>query len=143
MIRGWENRDLPVLRAIVDEFEDGEADCVTVEEIMARTGFDRPTVGRSIQALEGGQPTFVETDWGFGDYNVTVNRVTERARRAVGDWPTPEDLADRFIAAYQRAAYSAETDEQRNAMRRVASIVGETGRGLLVEVMARVLTGQG
>jgi hypothetical protein len=54
--------------------------------------------------------------------------------------PTPEDLADRFMAAFDRAAEAAESENERSRLHRLAALLKDSGRALLVDVTAAALT---
>lgn len=139
----WEDRDLPVLRAALDLVETKGEDYFAPYEVARITGFDEATVQASLRALDGGQPPyFKHITWNADGDAYIVSSPTEQARRAVGLWPTPEHLADRFIAAYERAAEEAADEEQRSTYRRIAQMARDAGRGVLVGVMTEVLTGR-
>jgi hypothetical protein len=136
----WEDRDLPVLRAVLEITEEAHRTDASAQAIEEQTGFDGETVQGGLRALAlADPPFFAKVDRRFV---AGVDRVwgpTERARRAVGLWPTPDDLADRVIAAFDEAADSAESEERRGAFRRLATMARETGRAVLVEAMAKAL----
>jgi hypothetical protein len=75
----------------------------------------------------GGDPTF----W-------YVNKVTPEARRAVGQWPTPEALVDRLVQAFSNAADHEEDAERHYQLRQAAGLLGETLRDVAVQVAATV-----
>jgi hypothetical protein len=135
----WEERDLPVLRAIVEIFEERNPDSVTDYDIHLRTGFGHDDVDKALHALS-------ETDSLFFAHIRTIGsswhvaRPTERARRAVGLWPTPDDLADRLIATFERAADEATGIDHRIRLRETAKFLGGGARDLIVQVGAEVLT---
>lgn len=132
----WEDRDLPVLAAIVELTEEGE-DYIELDQLADRTGFDDATVRRAVFALADEQPPFFRyadaTTFGGRDIGA-VSNPTGYARRTVGAWPTADALADRIVQGLERAA-EAETDQERQGwLRKAAAWFGTAGRGVLVEV---------
>jgi hypothetical protein len=99
----WEQRDLPVLDAIVRYFDEDDSavipDVATFAEI---TGIDPGQVGRAVRALS---PRFIKTAPGLGGLTeVGIMGVTDEARQAVGQWPSPEVWVDRLVRALREAA---------------------------------------
>jgi hypothetical protein len=138
----WLSRDLPVLDAVVGLLEEGYF-AVTVAEVAGRTGFDTKTVDRALNALEG--QYIVEyrkmMTGGIPD-SWYVTEVTADARRAVGQWPTAERLAERLAVAFSEAADAEQDPERKSRLRQVASFLGETGKDLAAEIMAKVILRQ-
>jgi len=138
----WEDRDLPVLRAVVQHIEESGSEVVSPDVIEQLTGFDPETVQMALAALDGGQPPFFRKVHSQGSGEIyAIQGLMEKARRAVGLWPTAEEFADRLVAALDRAEAEAASDEQRGAIRRAREAIGRLGRDLLVEVAARIITG--
>lgn len=136
----WTSRDLPVLQAIADLIEetgshaDGSA-------IVSRTGLTTAQVSRAVKSLEDEYLRDVhwDADW-FPDLYPIVQGITSEARRTVGQWPSAEAAAERFIAAIEQQIIESETDEQRSRLVRIRDAVTVAGRDLLVDVMGAVLT---
>lgn len=138
----WLSRDLPVLDVVVGMLEEGSY-AVTVADIAERTGFDTMVVARALDALK--EPFLTEyrklATGGIPDMWF-VTGVTPAARRAVGQWPTAESLAARMAVAFAEAA-DAEPDPQRKSrLRQMATFLGETGKDLATEIMAKVILRQ-
>lgn len=136
----WETRDLPVLRAIVELSEEGVGN-VPVESVASRTGLDEETVRAAFLALEGEQPPFCrfsETQRLGGRRMDFARSPTGHARRTVGAWPTPENLADRIIAALV-----AEADREADPVRKSRlQHAADVGKGVLTGVLTTVITQQ-
>src|SRR5687767_12580603 len=100
----WTTRDMPALRAIVEMYEEtGEA--IRPSAIVAHTELDEETVQAALRALNSEDPPFVtrmqrRTAGGFS----LVGSPTGHARRAVGNWPTAESMADKLVSALTEAA---------------------------------------
>lgn len=138
----WESRDLPVLQAIVGICDEtgAAADRAAVAE---RTGLNEGTVRAAFFALAAEQPAFFR----HGDTSRLARRdidyaldPTGHARRTVGSWPTPENLADRIVAALNEAAEQAPTPDDRTKLKKAAEAVSGVGKGVLTGVLTHVLT---
>lgn len=137
----WNDRDLPLLRAIVDLY-DQTGHPVRASRLAQRTGLDEKTVQAGLRALAGQQdPPYFSANTAAGNHVVWVSKVTGHARRAVGAWPTPDLLADRIVAALEQAADASEDEEERSRLRRMAAWCGDAGRDVLVGVAAAVVAG--
>jgi hypothetical protein len=133
----WAARDLPVLAATVSLLE--ESYMVTVSDIAARTSMDLEDVARALEALDPAYVDFRKTTTGGDPRFWYVLKATPEARRAVGQWPTPESLIDR-LAAELSAAAAQETDPERKGLLLYAArLVGDTLREIAVRAAARVL----
>jgi hypothetical protein len=127
---------MPVLNSVVELL--GHSYMVTVSDIAARTGLELAEVARSLDAMD---PTFVDfrkTETGGDPTFWYVNKVTPEARRAVGQWPTPEGLVDRLVQAFNNAADHEEDAERHYQLRQTAGLLGETLRDVAVRVAATV-----
>jgi hypothetical protein len=127
---------MPVLNSVVELL--GHSYMVTVSDIAGRTGLELAEVARSLDAMD---PTFVDfrkTETGGDPTFWYVNKVTPEARRAVGQWPTPEGLVDRLVQAFNKAADNEEDAERHYQLRQAAGLLGETLRDVAVQVAATV-----
>jgi hypothetical protein len=87
----WESRHLPVLDAAVRYIEEhGMRLLPEAEDLAEMTGLDPKDVGLALMALRD-EYLAVEISGG-GLENAFVRQVYPSARRAVGQWPTPENL---------------------------------------------------
>jgi hypothetical protein len=135
----WERRDLPVLDAAVRYFDEEDSAVIPDVGTFARiTGMDAGQVGRAVRALS---PRFIKTQAALGGLmDVAVMGVTDEARQAVGQWPTPESVADRIVAALLEAADQEPDERKRTKLRAAAETLGSFGRDLLINVAANVAT---
>jgi hypothetical protein len=135
----WERRDLPVLDAVVHYFDEEDSAVIPDVGTFARiTGMDAGQVGRAVRALS---PRFVKTGPTMGDLtDVPIMGITDEARQAVGQWPTPESVADRIVAALLEAADQEPDERKRTKLRAAAETLGSFGRDLLINVAANVAT---
>jgi hypothetical protein len=119
----WESRDLPVLNAIVRYFEE-EFDGVypSAQTFADRLGMDPQQVAKAVTALA---PTYLVIAPSLGGpESLSIDDVTDAARRAVGQWPSPDSVVERIARALLDAA-DREPDEQKRSRLRTL------GEGLL------------
>jgi hypothetical protein len=137
----WEQRDLPVLEAIVRYFDENPMQPgPTVGDIAQRTGRDPQEVFRAIKSLDG---TYLELRMYMAGGRVTphrVLRVTDQARRAVGQWPSPEAWVERLVQALHEAAEREPDPEKKGRLRAVAEGLGGFARDVAVGVLSGGIT---
>ncbi len=132
----WASRDLPVLEAAVS-LVDEIMDLPEGSDIAERCGLSVQEVAASLRALDG---EYVDLQTTMGDPSSWfVRGVTAAARRAVGQWPTPERLVDRLAAAFAAAADAEPDAEKKGRLRQVAGFLGTTGRDLATNIVASVI----
>ena len=78
----WESRDLPVLRAAVELYEE-RGHRIRAREIERATGLDKETVQRALRALYR-EPYFERATDSFGGEIVFVGEPTGEALRVAG-----------------------------------------------------------
>jgi hypothetical protein len=135
---------LPVLRAIVEFFDDPDQYQLRIPELTRLCGLPEQDVQRALRALDGASPPYLgaTTTPAQLTYPIIITGVTERARRAVGQWPTAELLVDQISQGIAQAA-DRETDPQKkHRLREAAVVVGETARDVAAEVIARIVERQ-
>jgi hypothetical protein len=133
----WAARDLPVLDATVGLLE--QSYMVTVTDIAARTGLDPSVVAKALETLDPAYVDFRKTTTGGDPRFWYVFKVTPEARRAVGQWPTPQSLANR-LADELAAAAQHEPDSERQALLSYAArLIGDTLQDYTVRAAASVL----
>lgn len=136
----WESRDLPVLEAIVQLF-DQTGEFVTGDQIAQHTGFDQQTVTLAVQALDGEDPRLLEARVirpGGGEplQVISVYNITGHARRMVGAWPTPENLIARLVAALEAVAATENDTVKRRKLKEAAATVGSIAGQAAASVLA-------
>lgn len=140
----WTAHELPVLAYLVERFEAPDALDVRAAEIAQTLDLPPIDVGRSLRKLADATPPYVSVYAPAAELRDPdlVYDVTERARRAVGQWPTAESVADRLVAALNAAAEREPDEEKRSWLRRTAAWFGGAGRDFAVEVGAAVVSRQ-
>jgi hypothetical protein len=89
------------------------------------------------------QGTFTGQLQGMGDLDRRfITEVTPAARRAVGQWPTPENVVARLAEAFSAAAEAEPDPERRGRLRAVGGFLAETGKDFAAEVVAKVIAQQ-
>jgi len=138
----WEARDLPVLDAAVRYVDDnGPMPGPYGHHLAELTGLPMDDVARAMDALDG-EYIEVTTNIGPGPERWRVSAVSPDARRVVGQWPTPEALADRILAALRDAAENEADPGRRGRLRHLADAATDAGSGLLTKVIAEVIARQ-
>jgi hypothetical protein len=133
----WADRDLPVLDATVSLLD--ESYMVTVSDVAARTGLEPAVVARSLEALDPDYVDFRKTTTGGDPTFWYVLKVTPQARRAVGQWPTPDSFVSRFAAELSAAAAQEADSERKSLLSYAARLVGDTLREYAVRAAGQVL----
>jgi hypothetical protein len=134
----WNDRDLPVLKAAV-EIYDQTGRNPSAAELGDATGFDKDTVQRALRALYR-EPYFEKGMNAFSGQILGVGPPTSAALRVAGQWPTPENQLERLIAAFEAvAADEARPEEERSR----AKQVGLWLTGALSQVAIGALGGAG
>jgi hypothetical protein len=133
----WAARDLPVLDATIALLE--QSFMVTVTDIAARTELTPSVVAAALEALDPAYVDFRKTTTGGDPRYWYVFKVTQAARRAVGQWPTAEALASRLAEEIAAAARDEPDAERRALLSYAARLVGDTLRDATVRAAARVL----
>jgi hypothetical protein len=141
----WVSRDKPLLQTIVALFDSGAAQ-VTSQDLVTATGQSYEQLRPALRALAFEDPPFFhfKDHSSLGDRGTNVSRildVTGHGRRAAGTWPTPEDIADRIIEAFEQAAENAPDEEEAGRLRRAGQAVAGVGRDVLVNLIAAGLGG--
>jgi hypothetical protein len=134
----WTERDLPVLRHLVERLDALNVNRVTPEEAAAACEIDVDAARRAFRSLADATPPYVVGQRvAQAAYPIFINRLHERAYRAVGAWPTAEGLAQSITDALDRAADTESDPEQKSKLKAVAGWLSGAGRTIVVDVMTR------
>ena len=135
----WESRDLPVLDAIVRYFDEHDGPEIPDVATFARiTGMDPGQVAPAVRALS---PRFIKTAATMGGLmHVAIMGVTDEARQAVGQWPSPEVWVDRLVQALREAAEREPDLEKKGRLRAMAEGLGGFARDVAVGVLSGGIT---
>lgn len=132
----WSSRELPVLEAAVSLAEEGIL-LPEVKDIIERSGLESRAVALALLAMDG---EYVDLQKTAGDPESWYLRaVKPGARRAVGQWPTPESLVEQLAAAFAEAADAEPDDEKESRLRQVAGFLTSTGRDIATDIVSKVI----
>lgn len=96
----WTSRELPVLEALVRAFDEDANAAPTLAQLSEVTALGQPQVERALIKLAAAAPPFISGRSVMElAYPARITGVTERALVATRQWPSPEDAADRLVAA--------------------------------------------
>ena len=117
-----------------------QQDFVYVKDLARETGFEAEDIGGALRDMQG---VFVGQIMSMGDMEQwCITEVTPDARRAVGQWPTPESVVARLAEAFSAAAEHEPDPERRGKLRALGSFLGDTGKDFAAEVVAKVIAHQ-
>jgi hypothetical protein len=135
----WATRELPLLDAIVRHFDGDDPFAQGIPEVKTFadiTGLNAREVLRAVRALS---PSYVTTQDIQSDRPMIMG-VTDAARQAVGQWPSPESVTDRIVRELVAAAEREPDEAKRTKLRAAAETVGGFARDVVVSVIANVAT---
>ncbi|MEQ1703893.1 MAG: hypothetical protein ABMA25_27615 [Ilumatobacteraceae bacterium] len=121
----WADTELPLLRAAVQADLQGENVRTAVMSQAVALGLNERQIGNCLEALFDGDyfdGEFIRM--GAGHYVAHIRRPAERARRAVGQWPSEELFLADLAASLMAAADAQQDQEEAGALRRTARWVG-------------------
>ena len=127
----WSWREQPLLEIALREIDERGRDQVTFEALAEETGFELRIVSTAMRALE--EAGYIEAYYA-GAFSGLVVAVTERTRRHLGSWPSPESLVDQLARAFTMAADDEAEPERKSQLRAVAEGLGGAGRTVAVEM---------
>lgn len=110
-----------------------------IETLSAATGLEEIDVKRALRALDTADPPYlIGTKPDQFSYPVIITDVTERARRAVGQWLASDLAADVIVSALSDAAEEEPDAEKRSGLRNAAAFLGGAGKEVLYRVITQV-----
>jgi hypothetical protein len=135
----WASRDLPILAAALRRLDAGEDP--SLEDIRADAGLTVAQLAAGLKALEGASPPYIEVGytggWTDDQANGWVDRVSERARRELGAWPSAASLVADLVEALSAAADAEPEPERKSRLRTAADFLGGAARDVAVSVLAQ------
>ena len=140
----WASRELPVLTAVVELYEEclPSSRSVGPGEVIDRTGLPRDDVDRAVVALvEAGH---LEWKPNYGDDRIISWRITSisgSARRLVGQWPSADELIRQMVAELDNAAETEQDPDRRSKLKEVARGIGSFGKEVITGVLVKLITG--
>ena len=154
----WEQRDLPVLRALAALDLDSHA----AQWLSMRPGSRENELGLDLDGGDLYDSILTLGDAGYVEGNLHMEtgpsasftgvRVTGRGHQALGEWPLFDEIASpaTLAALLERLAEEAPSDDEADAMRQSARYVGSIGGDALRAIatgalaqLARIAAGVG
>jgi len=140
----WSWRELPLLREALPRVDAGEQPGLT--ELAQAIGITQAEARAAAAELE--HSSYISMRWmphgasGGPPPHGMVIAVHERARRALGSWPSADALVDQLVAALLAAADRAEDPDEAGRLREAAGDLGSSVvKGVLVSVFTKLVLG--
>jgi hypothetical protein len=93
-----------------------------------------------VQALATAYPPYLEIslEGGWTDDHASglIEGISERTRRELGSWPSPENLVAQLVTALTEAADREPEPEQKSRLRAAAEALGDVAREVAVGVVS-------
>lgn len=137
----WYTRELPVLIAAIEYLEEHDYErTLQAFHLAPVVGMDATEVGKALKAMDG---TYVRISLtGQGLPGALVHEVYSAGRRAAGQWPTPELVAQKLVTGLETAAATEADPEKKSKLRQTADFLGSAGKDLLINITASVIAKQ-
>jgi DNA-binding Lrp family transcriptional regulator len=133
----WSWRERPILEVALREV-DAHAQ-VDFAELATQTGLDPLVVWRTVKVLkDAGYVNAYHASMPSG----FITGISERTRRTLGSWPSPEALLDQLVRAFAEAAERETEPERKSRLRAVAEGLGDAGRTVALDLLAAFLRQQ-
>jgi hypothetical protein len=136
----WESQDQPILEAVrAAEIAGERLDSLTAG---AAGGLEGDAAGWAVQDLvEGDYLTGTDAHSGADAFDFYIGlRLTERGRRAVGQWPG--DPVTFFMAELDRRIAEMPEGDERTRAQRARSHLGDIAKGVLSSALVAVAQAQ-
>jgi hypothetical protein len=136
----WAGRDLPVLDAVVQLFEEYPRGPLLGQKVVDRMDMDRADVERAVWALSPDYVILGRQLAADGDIRTQfLEGVTPAARRVVGQWPTAESLVDQLASGIARAAEQEADPERKRHLLAAARELGGAAKTIAINVASEIL----
>jgi hypothetical protein len=140
----WARRDFPILVVAFRRFESDAnrpANLGQLEEIRRDLDLAPRDFVAGLHALADAEPPYIEleTASGWSDERAGggyISAISERARRELGAWPSPEGVLEQLIEALARASDAEPEPERQGRRRAAADVLGGMARDIAVSVIA-------
>lgn len=133
----WDERDLPILEAVVAAEADNPGGIDRVADLVPRTGLDHQQVLVGVRALK--EADFITAtdasgalEGGLVDF--LGIRPLERGRRATGQWPV-EDLGTELVDLLDAQVNAASSEDERTKWERLRNAAADIGKSTLTELL--------
>lgn len=110
----WHNRELPVLRALAQAFDQRPLKNIEVRTLKETLDLPDDDVDRALIHLDaGGYIDGIWTSRVGAKHLARVARVSPEARRIVGLWPSPDTAYERIVQTLEHIAEASGPDHDR------------------------------
>jgi DNA-binding MarR family transcriptional regulator len=133
----WSWREAPLLQIALRESDAGRD--AQFEDLAEESGLDQRVVWQTMKRLH--DAGYVEAYFAAADSGY-VHEVTERTRRELGSWPSPESLLDQLVQAFNEAAEQETEPERKSRLRGVAEGLGGAGRTVALDLLSALIRQQ-
>jgi hypothetical protein len=141
----WNGVVFPVLRAVYAAYPNAPRPELGVDQrtINAQLGRDEadPETARVLEELvhSGYLEATMEVDQIQGP---AFCRLTEKGLRTVAGWPSADAAVESLVAALDEEIEATESETEKGKLRALRDSVGQVGRDVVADVLAKVITGQ-
>lgn len=134
----WYARELPVLVAAIEFLEKHDYGLLPeATDLAPIVGLDVMDVAKALKLMDG---EFIRTSTSLaGLRTITVHEVYPAGRRAAGQWPTAELVAQQLVAGLEQAAEAEPDPEKKSRLKQTAVFLGSSGKDLLINIAASVI----
>ncbi|MDQ1444166.1 MAG: hypothetical protein QOI20_630 [Acidimicrobiaceae bacterium] len=137
----WATRELPILRVALRRLDAGEF-FVNLEEIRSEVALEVNQMRAGLNALTEASPPYIRVTYtmaGPDRVGGHLDAVSERARRELGTWPSPDSIVDVLSQALNDAASAETHDERKSRLRAAADTLASMARDVAVGAIASQL----
>lgn len=127
----WETLHLPVLKEVVRTLNSGELGGASSNDLARALEIEPAAVVTAFERLA--DAGLIETR-AVSHEHARATGCSERAQQLAGEWPSPEDVADRLVEALKSLAENAETPEERSKARKALDAITSLSRDVLVSL---------
>jgi hypothetical protein len=122
----WSDTDLPVLLFVAEAFDSTTGGMLANDQVIVQ-GLTQEEVTQSlVRLVERGKYINGSVTRTFGGIAfVTMQGLTERGLRAVGDWPSDDRAVEAIVAALKAAADREPDPSNRSKLGSAAAAVGQ------------------
>ncbi len=140
----WATRELPILAVALRRMDAGEY-FVDLEGLRQELGLPVDQMRLGVTALAEAWPPYLSvssTSGGPDQIGGFVDQISERARRELGTWPSPDGVLERLVAALEQAAAGEPRSDRKRRLRVAAEALGGVAREVVVNVLSAQLGSQ-
>lgn len=132
----WQDRERRILEHVLQAWEDGEY--AQIDDIAQAVELDHDKAMRVVEVLR--DEGYVTAAGVLNDPHLVDIEPTAKARRAVGQWPTPADeLYDRLIAVLDERIANEPDERERTRLQRARNALADVGRNVIASALVEAM----